>query len=149
MCRCNASIMSLGYVLLTLYRSWVGGGRTKSMLSFTFRLPAFYFVNCSKIKNCCKKQFAADVWWEDSRSGESRAQLRPARWTGPRDNVRNKRGPIQSPGSTTTLPLALSVVCARGAFLACFILLFLWSPWLPRCPGLFGGLICFNGKQTH
>lgn len=30
------------------YWSWVGEGWTKSMLSFNFKLPAFYFVNCSK-----------------------------------------------------------------------------------------------------
>lgn len=37
------------------------------------------------------------------------------------------------------------------AFPVCFISLLLWSPWLPRCPGLSlrGPLICFNGKQTH
>lgn len=56
MCWWNASIMSLQYVLLTMLSAgncgdiglgWGGDGWTKSILSFNFKPPAFYFVNCS------------------------------------------------------------------------------------------------------
>lgn len=51
--------VSFQYVVLTLSVG-ILNYKQKSILSFNFKPPAFYFVNCSN-KGLCKKQFANEV----------------------------------------------------------------------------------------